>query len=139
VKPKEKLLKQKHQDLLKKIEAFFDKFEILFAPTVLVPPFDIEIRYALSNFNSLSFVRYISELNNCKLESYVEWLYLTYAITVTNCPVCTIYFCAFVIYPQAISIPCGITSDGLPVGLQIIGIYLHFRILSFMLMIRKTT
>jgi len=41
------------------------------------------------------------------LETYIDWMGLCYAITVTGCP--------------AISVPCGFTPDGLPVGLQIVG------------------
>jgi Asp-tRNA(Asn)/Glu-tRNA(Gln) amidotransferase A subunit family amidase len=38
---------------------------------------------------------------------YIQWALLTYAFTVINAP--------------AISVPCGFTRDGLPVGLQIAG------------------
>jgi amidase len=37
----------------------------------------------------------------------VDWLYITFAITLTGCP--------------AISVPCGFTKSGLPVGLQLVG------------------
>ena len=50
---------------------------------------------------------YPKEINGKPMKSYQEWLYLTYAITVTGLP--------------AISIPCGFTPEGLPVGLQIVG------------------
>jgi hypothetical protein len=46
VKSKEKQFKQKHQELLKKVDLYFEKFDVLFAPTVLVPPFEIEMRFA---------------------------------------------------------------------------------------------
>jgi aspartyl-tRNA(Asn)/glutamyl-tRNA(Gln) amidotransferase subunit A len=41
------------------------------------------------------------------MTNYMEWFYLTYAISLTALPV--------------ISIPCGFTKDRLPVGLQIVG------------------
>ena len=41
------------------------------------------------------------------LDHYFQWFSLTYGITVTGLP--------------AISVPCGFTRSGLPVGLQIVG------------------
>jgi amidase len=41
------------------------------------------------------------------LPDFFAWLRLTLAITVTSCP--------------AISVPCGFTANGLPVGLQLVG------------------
>lgn len=73
---------------------FFDHYELLVTPTVMVPPFDHEIRS-------------ISEVNGVKFDNYVAWLAQTYLITNTTCP--------------AISVPCGFTASGLPVGLQIVG------------------
>ena len=51
--------------------------------------------------------RYVGEIEGTVMETYLDWLVLGYAITITGCP--------------AISIPCGFTKDGLPVGLQIVG------------------
>jgi Asp-tRNA(Asn)/Glu-tRNA(Gln) amidotransferase A subunit family amidase len=42
-----------------------------------------------------------------EMTHYIQWALLTYAFTVINAP--------------AISVPCGFTRDGLPVGLQIAG------------------
>ena len=42
-----------------------------------------------------------------KIRGYIQWALLTYAFTVVNAP--------------AISVPCGFTGNGLPVGLQIAG------------------
>ena len=42
-----------------------------------------------------------------EMAHYIQWALLTYAFTVINAP--------------AISVPCGFTRDGLPVGLQIAG------------------
>jgi Asp-tRNA(Asn)/Glu-tRNA(Gln) amidotransferase A subunit family amidase len=63
-------------------------------PTVAVPPFPVEQPYP-------------AEINGKTLENYTQWFFLTYGISVTGLP--------------AISIPCGFTQSGLPVGLQIVG------------------
>jgi amidase len=41
------------------------------------------------------------------METYIDWMATCYAITLTGLP--------------AISVPCGFTGDGLPIGLQIVG------------------
>ncbi|KPK19538.1 MAG: hypothetical protein AMJ70_08980, partial [Dehalococcoidia bacterium SG8_51_3] len=41
------------------------------------------------------------------MKNYLDWAMLTYAITMTGHP--------------AVSVPCGRTEKGLPVGLQIVG------------------
>ena len=41
------------------------------------------------------------------MESYIDWMKSCYYITVTGLP--------------ALSVPCGFSTDGLPVGIQIIG------------------
>ena len=52
--------------------------------------------------------RYLAECDGQVFETYIDWLAIAYAVTVTSCP--------------AISIPCGFARDGrLPVGLQIVG------------------
>ncbi len=67
--------------------------DLLVLPTVAVPPFPVEQPYP-------------TEINGKPLEHYTQWFFLTYAITLTGLP--------------AISVPCGFTRDGLPVGLQIV-------------------
>jgi amidase len=52
-------------------------------------------------------IEWIHEINGVKMETYIDWMATCYAITVTELP--------------AISVPCGFTSNGLPVGLQIVG------------------
>jgi amidase len=74
--------------------AFLDRHEFLIAPTAPVPPYPVEKRF-------------VDEIDGEKMETYLDWLTLGYAITVTGCP--------------AISIPCGLSREGLPVGLQIVG------------------
>ncbi|MBO6826922.1 MAG: hypothetical protein JJ879_12025 [Sneathiella sp.] len=78
--------------LYHRVSTFFESYELLLTPTVMVPPFDHTIRS-------------LSEVNGVKFDNYVAWLAQTYLLTITSCP--------------AISVPCGMTKSGLPVGLQI--------------------
>ena len=70
----------------------FEQYDLLVCPTVLTPPFDVNLRY-------------LEEIDGIKFDTYIGWLILTFALTLTGCPV--------------ISIPCGFTESGLPVGLQV--------------------
>ncbi len=81
-------------DLYQRIVNFFSEYDFLLAPTAIVPAFPHKLRY-------------IEEVNGVKFDNYMSWLALPSMLTVTNCPV--------------ISIPCGYTKSGLPVGLQIMG------------------
>lgn len=71
----------------------FEDVDLIVLPTVNTPPFPVEVRY-------------LEELDGQKFDSYVSWLLLTFAISLTTCP--------------AISVPCGFTPDGLPLGLQLV-------------------
>ena len=73
-----------------RVRAFMATRDLLILPTVAVPPFPVDQPYP-------------TEINGKPLESYFQWFYLTYGITLTGLP--------------AISVPCGFTRDGLPVGL----------------------
>lgn len=83
-----------HGSYYHRFTAFFQDFDLLCTPCVMAPPFDLDIRY-------------LEEVEGVRFDNYVDWLMLTYAITLTTCP--------------AISIPAGFTTSGLPVGLQIVG------------------
>ena len=80
--------------LFHRVTAFFEKYDLLVCPTVSVPPFDVNIRY-------------LTEVDGAKMDNYVDWLLLTFALTLTASP--------------SISVPCGFTESGLPVGLQLVG------------------
>ena len=64
------------------------------------------IRAALALHQATGEQRYLAECNGTKFDNYVGWLAIVSAITVACCP--------------AMSIPCGFTREGLPVGLQIV-------------------
>jgi amidase len=74
--------------------AFFERFDLLLCPAAIVPPFPVERRY-------------LEELGGHRFPSYIDWVAITYAITLTGLP--------------ALSLPCGFTEAGLPVGLQMVG------------------
>jgi amidase len=80
--------------LWERVSGFMAEHDLLVCPTVAVPPFPVEQPYP-------------TEIAGVPLADYTHWFFLTYAITLTGLPV--------------ISIPCGFTAAGLPVGMQIVG------------------
>jgi amidase len=80
-------------EMFRRMRTFFETYDLLLCPTTIVPPFPVEQRY-------------VAECDGVKLNTYVDWLMIVHAITLAACP--------------AISIPCGFTTDHLPVGLQIV-------------------
>src|SRR5580700_7300088 len=84
----------KRTALYQRMREFMRRYDYLVAPAVQVLPFDVETPYP-------------TRINEVDLETYLDWMRSCYYITVTGAP--------------ALSVPCGFTSSGLPVGLQIIG------------------
>ena len=84
----------KRTELFQRVRVFLDTYEYLLLPTAQVPPFPIEWEYP-------------TEINGETMRTYIDWMMSCAYITVTGLP--------------AISVPCGFTDDGLPVGLQIVG------------------
>lgn len=81
-------------ELFMRVAAFFGDHDLLACPTVAVAPFPVEQRFP-------------TEIDGQPLQSYIDWMYLTFVLTLTGCPV--------------VSVPVGLTSDGRPVGLQLLG------------------
>ena len=73
---------------------FFKSHDLLICPSASIPAFPVELDY-------------VTEIDGKPCETYIDWFSITFALTMTSCPV--------------ISIPCGFTQDGLPVGLQVVG------------------
>jgi amidase len=84
----------KRTELFHRVREFLDTYEFLLLPTAQVPPFLLEWEYP-------------TQINGIAMETYIDWMMSCAFITVTGLP--------------AISLPCGFTDDGLPVGLQIVG------------------
>lgn len=77
----------------RRVVAFFADWDILACPAAIVPPFDVDIRW-------------VQRVGDHVFDNYVDWMYIAYAVTLAACP--------------AISVPCGFTKAGLPVGLQLV-------------------
>jgi amidase len=73
---------------------FFDTYEFLILPTTQVQPFDVTTEW-------------VKEIEGHKLSSYLDWMSSCCIISLFGLP--------------AISVPCGFTREGLPVGIQIVG------------------
>jgi len=84
----------KRTALFHRVREFMQNYDFLALPVSQVPPFPIEQEF-------------VSEINGVQMETYLDWMRSCYFISVTGQP--------------AISVPCGFTEDGLPVGLQLVG------------------
>jgi amidase len=77
-----------------RMRVFQEKYEYFIAPTTQVLPFDVTQPYP-------------TEIEGVKMATYVEWQKSCILISALENP--------------ALSVPCGFTDQGLPVGLQIVG------------------
>lgn len=80
--------------LFDRAASFMNDVDLLLTPATIVPPYPVEERY-------------VTACNGVEFETYIDWLAIAYAITLTSLP--------------ALSLPAGLTPEGLPVGLQLVG------------------
>ena len=84
----------KRAEVFHNVRRFMETHEFMVFPVSQHPPFDVTQPY-------------VTEVNGVKMDTYIDWMRSCYYVTVTGHP--------------AISVPCGFTEDGLPVGVQIVG------------------
>jgi amidase len=80
--------------LYARLARLFEDCDFLLLPVTQVTPFDVEHEW-------------VEEIEGVRLQTYIDWMGTCYAISCMSVP--------------AISVPAGFTSEGLPVGLQIVG------------------
>ena len=85
---------RKRTELYHRVRKFMETYDFLILPVSQVPPFDVKERY-------------VTEIEGVKMDTYIDWMKSCYYISTLGLP--------------AISVPCGFTPDGLPVGVQIVG------------------
>ncbi|MBT4403487.1 MAG: amidase [Acidiferrobacteraceae bacterium] len=79
--------------IYQRAQRFFAQTDLILTPATVVPPYPVEQRF-------------VERIGDYKFSNYIEWCSIAYAFTVIGAP--------------ALSIPCGFTQSGLPVGLQIV-------------------
>jgi amidase len=85
---------QQRAAIYQRFAKFFESYDLLITPQSPVKQFPVEM-----NFPTL--------INGKKLDNYTDWIAGSFLITLMSLP--------------GGSVPAGLTSDGLPVGIQIIG------------------
>ena len=85
---------RRRTELYQRVREFMEEYEFMLFPVSQVPPFDVKQLY-------------VTEVNGVEMGTYIDWMKSCYNISVLGLP--------------AISVPCGFTEEGLPVGLQIVG------------------
>ena len=82
------------RSIVHQMHEFFQTCDFLICPTTSVAPFDDEHPF-------------VTESDGQPCETYIDWFAITFALSMTGCSV--------------VSLPCGFTDAGLPVGVQIVG------------------
>jgi amidase len=86
----------KQAALFYRVREFFERYDFLVLPVSQVVPFPVEVEW-------------VKEINGVEMETYIDWMQSCSFISLTGHP--------------AMSVPCGFTPEGLPVGIQIVGRY----------------
>lgn len=81
--------------MMRRAFSFFGSYDLLLTPATIVAPFPVGQRH-------------VESCNGVAFDNYIQWLAIAYAITLIGAP--------------ALSLPCGFTQEGLPVGLQMVAL-----------------
>ncbi len=79
--------------LVGRVQAFFGRYPVILCPATIVPPYPVTHDH-------------VEACDGQSFENYFQWLGIAYAWTTALCP--------------ALSLPCGFTDSGLPVGMQVV-------------------
>ena len=79
--------------LQQRLAKFFATHDLLACPATQALPYPVEETY-------------VADIAGTKMRTYIDWMSITFAATICACP--------------AISLPCGFSQSGLPIGLQLI-------------------
>ncbi|WP_353738346.1 amidase family protein, partial [Limnobacter sp.] len=85
-----------HTQMFNRMRLFLQRYDFLVCPVSQVLPFPVDEEYPI-------------EINGQPMDDYVAWMRSASRISLSGHP--------------AMSVPCGFTEDGFPVGLQIVGRY----------------
>ncbi len=83
-----------HAKLYRAFQAFLQDYDFLICPVASVQPFDKTQLFP-------------ETIDGQPLATYISWIAITYAITLTGCP--------------SVVLPCGLDDQGLPFAVQIVG------------------
>jgi amidase len=84
---------QTRQQVFHRFRELFERYDVLITPAAPVRPYPVTMNFP-------------TEINGQEFKNYVDWIAPAFLVTLVSLP--------------AGSVPAGMTSDGLPVGLQIV-------------------
>lgn len=79
--------------LVSRVQDFFGRYPVILCPATIVPAYPVDQDH-------------VAACDGQPFENYFQWLGIAYAWTTALCP--------------ALSLPCGFTDSGLPVGMQVV-------------------
>jgi amidase len=85
---------QARGELVHRVADLFETHDLLVVPTAPLPPFPVEWTWPRS-------------IDGQELTTYVDWIAITFCLSLTGCPV--------------VALPCGLSDEGLPIGVQLVG------------------
>lgn len=81
-------------ELFHRVADFFKDYDALICPSAPLNPFPVDWPFPPA-------------IDGAEARNYIDWISITSIVTLTGCPV--------------VALPCGLSADGMPVGIQIIG------------------